>query len=43
MHVFTDKEKEIMNRIVEIHNLYIDLEEQHPSDMPEWVDSIHDL
>lgn len=40
---FTEKEKEIMNKITEIHNSYIELESQHPSDLPEWIDSIHNL
>jgi hypothetical protein len=40
---FIEKEKEIMDKIVEIHNFYIELEQQHPSDLSEWVESIHNL
>jgi hypothetical protein len=40
---FTYNEKEIMEKLVEAHALYIDLNKQHPSDMPEWANAIHDL
>jgi hypothetical protein len=43
MNGFTEKELEIINKIVEIHGLYISLEKMHPSDLPEWVNSIHNL
>ena len=43
MKEFTKKEQEIMDKIIEIHNMYIELEKTHPSDLPEWVNSIHDL
>lgn len=43
MNGFTEKELEIINKIVEIHSLYILLEKMHPSDLPEWVNSIHNL
>ena len=32
-----------MNKIVEIHSLFIELEQTHPSDITEWVSSIHSL
>lgn len=43
MKGFTEQEQEIMNRIVEVHNMYVKLEKTHPSDLPEWVNSIHNL
>ena len=43
MKAFTDKEQEIMNMIVDVHNLYADLESTHDSDLSEWVLSIHNL
>ena len=43
MKGFTEEEKQIMNKITEIHNLYIELEQTHHSDITEWVSSIHSL
>ena len=43
MNGFTEKELEIINKIAEIHSLYNLLEKMHPSDLPEWVNSIHNL
>lgn len=43
MNGFTEREQEIMNKIVEAHNMYVNLYHTHPSDLPEWVNSIHDL
>jgi hypothetical protein len=43
MNGFTEQEQEIMSRIVEVHSMYIELEKTHPSDLPEWVNSIHNL
>jgi len=30
-----------MDLIVKAHNLFIELEQTHPNDIPEWVDGIH--
>ena len=38
-----EKEREIMNLIVEAHNKYVLLEKTHPSDIKDWVDKIHCL
>jgi hypothetical protein len=35
MNGFTNKEQEIMNKIIEAHNMYVELEKTHPSDLPE--------
>lgn len=43
MKGFTEQEQDIMNKIIDIHNMYVELEKSHPSDLPEWVNSIHDL
>ncbi|MEY3811676.1 MAG: hypothetical protein RIT11_777 [Pseudomonadota bacterium] len=43
MKGFTEQEQKIMDKIVEVHNMYIELEKTHPSDLPEWVNSIHNL
>ena len=33
----------LLSRIVELHNIYISLPVQHPSDQQEWCNAIHDL
>jgi hypothetical protein len=33
-----DKERSIMNKIVEAHSEFIQLEQTHPSDIKEWVE-----
>ena len=38
-----DQEKQIMALLVEAHNKYIALELTHPSDLPDWVNSFHNL
>ena len=38
-----DNEMDIMNKINEIHDSYMLLENQHPSDLSEWIRAIHDL
>jgi hypothetical protein len=43
MKGFTEDEQEIMDRLVDIHNKYINLEITHPSDLPEWINSFHSL
>jgi hypothetical protein len=43
MKGFIDQEQDIMDKIVEVHNMYIELEKMHPSDLPELVNSIHNL
>lgn len=43
MNGFTREEEDIMNKIVDIHNMYVELEKTHPSDLPDWVNSIHNL
>lgn len=40
---FTKEEKEINDLIIEAHNKYLKLEPTHPSDIGEWVTSIHGL
>jgi hypothetical protein len=39
----TDEEKQIMNKLIDAHNLYNKLPSTHPSDMQEWVNAIHQL
>jgi hypothetical protein len=39
----TEKEKEILTKLAEVHNLYTKLGEEHPSDINEWVLSLHRL
>lgn len=43
MTKFTDREQQVMDKIVEAHNLYVELESTHPSDTLEWVDAVHRL
>lgn len=38
-----EKEFEILEDIVNLHNKYIKLEVQHPADNEEWCKAIHDL
>lgn len=38
-----EKEFEILEDIVNLHNKYIKLEAQHPADNGEWCKAIHDL
>lgn len=39
----TKEEYLIMDKLIEAHNEYMKLEEQHPMDKPEWVDGLHQL
>lgn len=39
----TPEEKQIMDKIIEAHNLYSSLDQTHPSDALEWQRAIHDL
>lgn len=43
MGAFTKKELKIMTKLNECHCLYLELEKQHPSDLPDWINSFHDL
>ena len=43
MKGFTEQEHKIMDKIIEIHNMYVKLEQTHPSDLPEWIESVHNL
>jgi hypothetical protein len=43
MSGFTEKEKQIIEKLVDVHNLYCELESQHPSDITEWVGSLHQM
>lgn len=36
-------EKEIDNKLVDVWNLYLELEETHPNDKQEFLSSIHNL
>lgn len=38
---FTEKENDILNHLVEAHNLFIELEETHPTESMEWATAIH--
>lgn len=40
---FTNDEELIMQKLVDAHNIYAAMEQQHPSDMNEWVTAIHTL
>lgn len=37
------KEKAIMEKLVDAHNLFATLEPQHPNDITDWVNAIHSL
>jgi hypothetical protein len=39
----TQQEFEVMNKLVEAHNLFVALPVQHPDDNHEWRTKIHDL
>ncbi len=39
----TDKEKNVMNKLVEAHNIFVTMPVQHPEDAQEWVSKLHDL
>ncbi len=43
MKGFTEKELEILGKLEDAHNLYVELEQTHPSDIKDWANSIHDL
>lgn len=38
-----EKEKEIMDLLIQAHNKYVLLKPTHPSDVPDWADGIHRL
>lgn len=38
-----DKEKKIMEKLVEAHTLFTELKQTHPSDISEWVNNLHGL
>lgn len=40
---FTKEEQEVMDLLVEAHNKYTELEQTHPSDLPDWVNALHTL
>lgn len=40
---FTKQEKEISDLIIKAHNKFIKLKENHPSELNEWLISIHRL
>lgn len=40
---FSKEESEVMDKIVEAHNLYMKLKATHPSDHNEWITAIHTL
>ena len=40
---FTDKEQKIVDLLVEAHNNFIELNRTHPTEMTEWVSSLHKL
>lgn len=39
----TNEEKEVMHKLVEAHNLFVKLPIQHPDDIYEWVDCLHNM
>ena len=43
MNPFTEEEKEIMDLLVQAHNKFVKLNPTHPSDVSDWVNSIHGL
>ena len=43
MEGFTKEEALIMEKLVDAHNLYVKLESTHPSDIHDWVTSLHNL
>ncbi|WP_107039954.1 hypothetical protein [Brumimicrobium mesophilum] len=40
---YTDEEKQVMDALVKAHNLFINLERTHSSEIGEWVTSFHQL
>jgi len=40
---FTDKEKKVMDLLVEAHNKFLELEPTHPTEITEWVSNFHKL
>lgn len=40
---FTYEERDLLSRLGKAHNLFCKLPAQHPSDIEEWVASLHDL
>ena len=40
---FTDKERDIMELIIKAHNLFVEEERAHPSEIQEWITGIHQL
>ena len=38
-----EQEEKIMNALVLIHRDFLELEQTHPCDLPDWVDAIHTL
>lgn len=43
MKDWNKQEKNISEKIVEVHNLFLELEREHPTEIHEWVDGIHRL
>lgn len=39
----TDSEREILDKLVDIHHLYLELPKEHPMHLSEWVHSLHHL
>lgn len=39
----TIEEREVIDRLVDAHNLYSKLPTQHPADHAEWTTKMHDL
>lgn len=40
---FTDNEKAVLEHLVKAHNEFVKLKVQHPNDVEEWCDKLHDL
>ena len=40
---YTPEEKKVSNLLVDAHNMFIELEETHPSEKLEWLTHIHGL
>ena len=39
----TELEIQTLMKLVEAHNLFLQLPVQHPDDLPDWTKAIHDL
>ena len=38
---FTEQEEQVMNSLLEAHDIFVKMKQMNPGDISEWVDGIH--